>query len=83
MELEGTSIRASIVRPGPTLTGMGMDSTPEIIGPVAESWSRWGFARHGYMLRASDIANAIVAVVTAPRGAHLVLVEVQPEAPLE
>lgn len=83
MELEGTGIRASIVRPGPTLTGMGMDSTPEIIGPVAESWSRWGFARHGYMLRASDIANGIVAVVTAPRGAHLVLVEVQPEAPLE
>ncbi|KAA0022911.1 SDR family oxidoreductase [Antrihabitans cavernicola] len=82
MELEGTGIRASIVRPGPTLTGMGMDSTPEVIGPVAESWTRWGFARHGYMLRASDIAAAVVAVVTAPRGAHLVLVEVQPEAPL-
>ncbi|MFE3292199.1 SDR family oxidoreductase [Rhodococcus sp. NPDC059234] len=82
MELEGTGIRASIVRPGPTLTGMGMDATPEIIGPLAESWKRWGFARHGYFLRASDLANAIVAVVTAPRGAHLVLVEVQPEAPL-
>ena len=82
MELEGTGIRASIVRPGPTLTGMGMDSTPEILGPVAEAWTSWGFARHGYMLRAADIANAIVAVVTAPRGAHLVLVEVQPEAPL-
>ncbi|RZL24153.1 MAG: SDR family oxidoreductase [Rhodococcus sp. (in: high G+C Gram-positive bacteria)] len=82
MELEGTGIRASIVRPGPTLTGMGMDTTPEIIGPVGESWARWGFARHGYMLRPSDIANAIVAVVNAPRGAHLVLVEVQPEAPL-
>lgn len=83
MELEGTGIRASIVRPGPTLTGMGMDTTPEIIGPVGESWSKWGFARHGYFLRASDIANAIVAVVSAPRGAHIVLVEVQPEAPLD
>jgi len=82
MELEGTGIRASIVRPGPTLTGMGMDATPEVIGPLAESWKTWGFARHGYFLRASDIANAVVAVVSAPRGAHLVLVEVQPEAPL-
>ncbi|EME15952.1 SDR family oxidoreductase [Rhodococcus triatomae] len=82
MELEGTGIRASIVRPGPTFTGMGMNSTPEILAPVAEMWAKWGFARHGYMLRASDMANAIVAVVSAPRGAHLVLVEVQPEAPL-
>lgn len=82
MELEGTGIRASVVRPGPTFTGMGMDSTPEILAPVAELWTKWGFARHGYFLRASDMADAVVAVVTAPRGAHLVLVEVQPEAPL-
>ncbi|SDD01931.1 SDR family oxidoreductase [Rhodococcus tukisamuensis] len=82
MELEGTGIRASVVRPGPTFTGMGMDSTPEILAPVAELWTKWGFARHGYFLRASDMASAVVAVVTAPRGAHLVLVEVQPEAPL-
>ncbi|BDE58381.1 SDR family oxidoreductase [Prescottella equi] len=82
MELEGTGIRASIVRPGPTFTGMGMNSTPEILAPVAETWGKWGFARHGYMLRASDMANAVVAVVGAPRGVHLVLIEVQPEAPL-
>ncbi|NUS42412.1 MAG: SDR family oxidoreductase [Mycobacteriaceae bacterium] len=82
MELEGTGVRASVVRPGPTLTGMGMDSTPEIIGPVLADWKTWGFARHPYFLRASDIAAAIVAVVSTPRGAHLVLTEVQPEAPL-
>ncbi|TSD95666.1 SDR family oxidoreductase [Skermania sp. ID1734] len=82
MELEGTGIRASVVRPGPTLTGMGMDSTPEVIGPVLDDWARWGFARHPYFLRPADIAAAVVAVVSAPRGAHLVLVEVQPEAPL-
>ncbi|QBJ97722.1 SDR family oxidoreductase [Rhodococcus sp. ABRD24] len=82
MELEGTGVRASIVRPGPTLTGMGMASTPEVIGPVLESWADWGLARHPYFLRSSDIAAAVVAVVSAPRGAHLVLVEVQPEAPL-
>lgn len=80
MELEGSGIRASLVRPGPTLTGMGMNSTPEVIGPLLESWKDWGFARHPNMLRPSDLAAAVVAVVSTPRGAHLVLVEVQPEA---
>ncbi|MEV0248361.1 SDR family oxidoreductase [Nocardia sp. NPDC050712] len=82
MELEGTGVRASLVRPGPTLTGMGMNSTPEVVGPMLESWKEWGFARHAYMLRPQDLAAAVLAVVGAPRGAHLVLVEVQPEAPL-
>lgn len=82
MELEGTGVRASLVRPGPTLTGMGMDATPEVVGPVLEDWKDWGFARHPYMLRASDLAAAAASVVSAPRGVHLVLIEVQPEAPL-
>lgn len=82
MELEGTGVRASVVRPGPTQTGMGMDATPEAVGPVLESWVTWGFARHPYFLRASDLAAAVAAVVSTPRGAHLVLVEAQPEAPL-
>ncbi|WP_216902633.1 SDR family oxidoreductase [Nocardia alni] len=80
MELEGTGVRASIVRPGPTMTGMGMDTTEEIIGPVLEDWSRWGFARHPEMLRAVNLATAIVAVVSAPRGAHIQLTELRPEA---
>ncbi|WP_063041681.1 SDR family oxidoreductase [Nocardia pseudovaccinii] len=80
MELEGTGVRASLVRPGPTMTGMGMDATAEIIGPVLEDWSTWGFARHPGMLKAHNLASAIVAVVSAPRGAHLQLTEMQPEA---
>ena len=82
MELEGNGVRASIVRPGPTQTSMGLNAAQEDIGALLESWAKWGFARHGYFLRASDIAAAVVAVVSAPRGAHLVLVEAQPEAPL-
>ncbi|MFD6397690.1 SDR family oxidoreductase [Nocardia sp. NPDC060249] len=82
MELEGTGIRASLVRPGPTLTGMGMDSTPEIVGPVLRDWKDWGLARHPYMLRPHHLADAVATVVSVPRGAHMVLVEVQPEAPL-
>lgn len=83
MELEGTGVRASIVRPGATQTGMGMDAEPEQVGPLLDDWVKWGFARHPFFLRASDIAAAVSAVVTTPRGAHLVLAEVQPEAPLQ
>ncbi|MQY17910.1 SDR family oxidoreductase [Nocardia macrotermitis] len=81
-ELEGTGVRASVVRPGATQTGMGMNAKPEVVGPLLDDWVKWGFARHPYFLRASDLAAAVTAVVGTPRGAHLVLVEVQPEAPL-
>ncbi|MGV9663975.1 SDR family oxidoreductase [Nocardia niigatensis] len=80
MELEGTGVRVSVVRPGPTRTEIGMDTTAEIIGPVLEDWTTWGFIRHSEMLRAENLASAIVAVVSAPRGAHIQLTEVQPEA---
>ncbi len=83
MELEGTGVRASTVRPGPTQTSMGMDMSAEDAGPLLEDWMKWGFARHPYFLRASDIAAAVTACVTTPRGAHVTLIEVQPEAPLE
>ncbi len=51
MELEGTGVRAVIVRPGPTLTGMGMDWDPEVTGSVLEEWTRWGLARHSSFLQ--------------------------------
>ncbi|UYP19633.1 SDR family oxidoreductase [Rhodococcus sp. Z13] len=82
MELEGTGVRASVVRPGPTQTGAGMNAPAEVLEPMLEDWGHWGFARHPYFLRASDIAAAALTVVSAPRGAHIVLIEVQPEAPL-
>jgi NAD(P)-dependent dehydrogenase (short-subunit alcohol dehydrogenase family) len=83
MELEGTGVRASIVRPGPTMTGMGTNWDPEVTAEVLEEWVRWGLARHPCFLRPSDVATAITAVVSAPRGTHLTLVEVQPEAAVE
>ncbi|EUA23200.1 short chain dehydrogenase family protein [Mycobacterium xenopi 4042] len=44
MELEGTGVRASIVHPGPTKTGMGWSLPPESIGPMLEDWAKWGQA---------------------------------------
>ena len=82
MELEGTGVRASIVHPGPTKTGMGWSLPPESIGPMLEDWAKWGQARHDYFLRASDLARAVAFVAETPRGGFIVSMEVQPEAPL-
>ncbi|MBI2698533.1 short-chain dehydrogenase [Mycobacterium gordonae] len=82
MELEGTGVRASIVHPGPTKTGMGWSLPAELIGPALEDWAKWGQARHDYFLRASDLARAITFVAETPRGGFVVNMEVQPEAPL-
>ncbi len=83
LELEGTGVRASVVRPGPTKSEMGSDWD----GPAAElvitKWIEHGLARHPMLLRASAIADAITTVVTAPRGVHIHAIEVSPEAPLE
>ncbi|MHB8680699.1 MAG: SDR family oxidoreductase [Acidimicrobiales bacterium] len=83
MELEGSGVRASIVRPGQTRTAMGSDWDPGATTVALEQWMRWGFARHGNFLRPEGVAGAVVAVVQAERGTHLALVEVQPEAPVE
>ncbi len=82
MELEGTGVRATIVRPGPTLTGMGMDWDPAVTGQVIEEWVAWGFARHNNFMRPAGVAQAIVAVVDLPRGTHATVIELQPEAPI-
>lgn len=82
MELEGSGVRASVVRPGQTLTAMGSDWDPEVTASVLGEWVRWGTARHDNFLRPGGVAAAVLAVVQAARGTHLSFVEVQPEAPL-
>ena len=82
MELEGTGVRAVIVRPGPTLTGMGMDWDPDVTGELLAEWTRWGLVRHMALLGPEGVASAIAHAVAAPRGTHLSVVEVQPEAPI-
>jgi NADP-dependent 3-hydroxy acid dehydrogenase YdfG len=83
MELEGTGVRASIVRPGPTWSEMGSDWDAAEGARVIEGWTRFGHARHPHFLKPEAVADAIVTVVSAKRGTHLNLVEVSPEAPVE
>lgn len=83
MELEGTGVRASVVRPGPTWSEMGMDWDPDAAAAVLNEWVKWGHARHPHFLKARAIADAITTVVGAPRGVHISPVDVNPEAPVE
>jgi NADP-dependent 3-hydroxy acid dehydrogenase YdfG len=83
MELEGTGVRASVVRPGPTWSEMGMDWDADAAARVLDEWVKWGHARHSHFLKAHAIAAAIATVVTAPRGVHISPVDVNPEAPVE
>jgi NADP-dependent 3-hydroxy acid dehydrogenase YdfG len=83
MELEGSGVRASVVRPGPTWSEMGSDWDPDEAAFVLDQWVRFGLARHPHFMKPTAVAEAITTVVSAPRGVHLSLVEVNPEAPVE
>ena len=82
MELEGTGVRATILRPGPTVTGMGLDWDPDVTADVIGEWAAWGFARHSNFMRPAGVAQAVCAVVDLPRGIHATVIELQPEAPI-
>ena len=82
LELEGTGVRASIVRPGPTSSEQGMTWDADTITAVLKDWKRHGLLRHDGYLPAEGVAGAVLAVVSAPKGTHLTLVEVEPEAPV-
>lgn len=82
MELESTGVRASVVRPGQTRTAMGFDWDPAVTARAIDAWVRWGAARHDHFLPPEGVAAAVLAAVSAARGTHFPLIEVQPEGPL-
>jgi len=81
MELEGTGVRAGMVRPGPSSTEQGTGWDEATVVEVVAEWRRWGLIRHDGALRPADVARAVLAMVAQPRGTHLTLIEVEPEAP--
>ncbi|HEY0903629.1 MAG TPA: SDR family oxidoreductase [Marmoricola sp.] len=83
MELEGSGVRVSIVRPGPTWSEMGSQWDDAAAADVLTGWVKFGLARHPHFLKPAALADAITTIISAPRGVHLNLVEVNPEAPLE
>ena len=82
MELEGTGVRASLVRPGPTMTSMGDAWDADEFAGLIDQWVRWGVARHDSFMSPASVAQAVLDVVSMPRGSHVTLIQVEPEAPI-
>jgi hypothetical protein len=61
---------------------MGSDWDDAAAADVLTGWIKFGLARHSHFLKPQALADAIANVVGQPRGIHLNLVEVNPEAPL-
>lgn len=77
-ELEGTGVRASVIRPGHTVTGYASGWAEDEITPMVDAWNRFGVLRHLDMLQADDVAQVLQTVLEFPPHVHLRLVEVQP-----
>ena len=82
MELEGTGVRASVLRPGPTVSEIANTWEMDIAIEVAEVGAKFGQMRHWVQLNPDAIARSVAHIVDAPRGVHLPFVDVGPEAPL-
>jgi NADP-dependent 3-hydroxy acid dehydrogenase YdfG len=82
MELEGTGIRTTTIRVGPTISEFGFAWPADVVEGLMSYWPRFGLQRHAGILQPEDIARAVVTAVTAPPGVLLDTIEVQPEAPL-
>jgi NAD(P)-dependent dehydrogenase (short-subunit alcohol dehydrogenase family) len=81
LELEGTGIRCTIVRPGPAVSEYAASWDTEKIPELVEFWQRFGLQRHGAMMPSEAVARAVVFAATTPAGVHMDTIEVQPEAP--
>jgi len=81
LEVEGTGIRSTIVRVGPTLTAAGDEWDPAIFETLIPRWQHFGLQRHWATMAPDDVARAVVAAVTMPASAHVPEIEVQPVAP--
>jgi NAD(P)-dependent dehydrogenase (short-subunit alcohol dehydrogenase family) len=81
MELEGTGIRSSVVRVGPTLTSFGDGWDTDVFDSLLPEWQRFGLQRHWNTIDVATVARAVVMVVTLEPGASVPVVELQPTPP--
>jgi len=82
MELEGTGVRVGVIRPGRSATEQASTWSEDDLVEHIEAWTRWGLLRHPGLLHGEEVAAAVLAMVSMPRGTHISLLEVLPEAPV-
>jgi NAD(P)-dependent dehydrogenase (short-subunit alcohol dehydrogenase family) len=81
MELEGTGVRSTIVRVGPTLTEFGARFEPGRLQTALAAWKHWGVQRSLRWMKPESVARAIAQVLAPPGAeAHVDLVEIMPLA---
>jgi NADP-dependent 3-hydroxy acid dehydrogenase YdfG len=82
LELEGTGIRSTTVRVGPTITEFGAGWSMDMIMELTGYWQHYGLQRHFGLLDASDVGRAVATVVTTRPGIMYDTLEIQPECPI-
>jgi len=82
MELEGTGVRATVVRVGPTLTEFADGWEADRLAQLMDFWPRFGIQRHYNTMEPDDVARAVLFALTRPPGMHIDSIEVQPDPPL-
>jgi NADP-dependent 3-hydroxy acid dehydrogenase YdfG len=83
LDLEGTGLRATVVRVGPTQGTTFADGwDPRIFEELFPRWQRFGLQRHFNTMQPEDIARAVVHAVTAPPHMWVPILEIQPNPPL-
>lgn len=83
LECEGTGIRTSVLRLGPTLTGFADGWDPDVFTELMPQWDRFGVQRHFETLDPADVGAAVVYLVTAPAHSWVPILELQPNPPVE
>jgi NADP-dependent 3-hydroxy acid dehydrogenase YdfG len=84
LELEGSRVRSTIVRVGPTQpTSFADNWDPAIFEDLIRYWQRFGAQRHWGAMEPEHVAGAVVHAITAPRGARVAEVEIVPPAPAD
>ena len=80
-ELEGTGVRSSVVRPGPTRTEQGTNWSAEEMQLMMSGWHGQSGVRNTDALQPGDVAQVIASVVDLPEHMHMPIVEVVPSIP--
>ncbi|MHB8669123.1 MAG: SDR family oxidoreductase [Acidimicrobiales bacterium] len=80
-ELEGTGIRVSTVRIGPSVSEWNLNWTEEEGRAALEVWQEFGLMRNFDYLEPATVADAVVMALTAPKGTKVNVLCVRPEVP--
>jgi NAD(P)-dependent dehydrogenase (short-subunit alcohol dehydrogenase family) len=81
MELEGTGVRVTNLRLGPTASEFGAGWEPEKLTRMLEYWKHFSLLRNQNFIDPEVVGETILHALEAPRAATLANIELQPTPP--